>query len=65
MDADQDELEDEDLLSDLDSIKPNKNKKITFDKGPIMKIIERRVYEENRHIFPYYNWKAFEISKRS
>lgn len=64
VEADQKDLNNEDILSDLESIKPDKRDRITLDEGPIMKIIERRVYEENKHIFPYYNWKAFEISKR-
>jgi protein FAM50 len=56
------DLQDPEQLSDLESVKPDKRDKITIDEGPICKIIERRVYEDNRYIFPYYNWKAFEIS---
>ena len=63
IEANQEELKDEEILSDYESIKPDKRNRITEEEGPILKIIERRVYEENRHVFPYYNWKAFEISK--
>lgn len=64
-DADANPLEmgDKEILSDFEGVKEENRTKITIDKGPIMKIIERRVFEECKYVFPYYNWKAFEISK--
>lgn len=62
IDANIDDLQNPDLLSDFEGVKPKYRDSITIDEGPILKIIERRTYEDNRYIFPYYNWKAFEIS---
>ena len=40
-----------------------KGQKISVEVGPVLKVIERRAYEESKNYFPYYNWKAFEITR--
>ena len=37
-----------------------KEQEVYVDKGPRGKIVERVVYEKNKHIFPFRNWKTFD-----
>lgn len=48
-----------DVFSEED-VDPNAIPEIDEDKGAMLKVIERRVYEQNRYMFPYYNWKTYE-----
>lgn len=55
------ELKDDDMFSDDEGSYQNLDK-IDVDVGPMLKLVERRVYEQNRYIFPYYNWKTVELT---
>lgn len=35
---------------------------IEIDVGPVLKVLERRNYEQKRYLFPYKNWTTFELS---
>lgn len=60
--TDTEELKNKDLFSDDDKEGFDESKEIEIDSGPMLKIVERRIYEQNRYMFPYYNWKTFELT---
>jgi hypothetical protein len=35
---------------------------VEVDVGPVLKVLERRNYEQKRYLFPYKNWTTFELS---
>ena len=37
-------------------------KEVEVDVGPVLKVLERRNYEQKRYLFPYKNWTTFELS---
>lgn len=56
------DLKNKELFSDDDKEGFDETKEIEIDSGPMLKIVERRIYEQNRYMFPYYNWKTFELT---
>lgn len=32
-----------------------------IDNGPMLKILERRNYDKQKHLFPYNKWKTYEL----
>jgi hypothetical protein len=56
------ELQNKEMFSDEEQEGYGKVTEVDVDTGPMCKIIERRVYEQNKYMFPYYNWKTFELA---
>ena len=56
------DINNKELFSEDDKEDFNDVTDIEIDSGPMLKIVERRIYEQNRYMFPYYNWKTFELT---
>lgn len=53
------EIKNIDILSETEGVEPNTP--LFIDNGPMLKILERRNYDKQKHLFPYNKWKTYEL----